>query len=250
MSKVYRRLLMARYIRNVRVVLCLKCMHMYRATVYLIGRLYRKKRKGRSISFSYTWFYSLVFWQGWQDRHYILVILTFIMHYARWLIQWKKELHVCPATCFSFFVSWSSARCWWLTSTIEEEALPMTLYLCQWNAPCKWKERAMLISTFRKHVYAMQQKHELKPIEDLYVQNYLLIDYNWSTHWEIPSVEECWRRKQWRRVYLYGSVGIIIIGKRYYVAVWSWCTFAWSSCQITSLEGSDGVFDFSGNVVS
>ena len=55
----------------------------------------------------------------------------------------------------------------------EEEALPMTLYLCQWNVPCKWKERAMLISTFRKHVYPMQQKHELKPIEDLYTQNYI-----------------------------------------------------------------------------
>lgn len=56
---------------------------------------------------------------------------------------------------------------------LEEEALPMTLYLCQWNAPCKWKERAMLIPTFRKHVYAMQQQHELKPIEDLYTQNYI-----------------------------------------------------------------------------
>ena len=50
----------------------------------------------------------------------------------------------------------------------EEEALPVTSYLCQWNAPRKRKESAMPISktTFRKHVYGRQQKHELKPIED------------------------------------------------------------------------------------
>ena len=43
----------------------------------------------------------------------------------------------------------------------EEEALSVTSYLCQWNAPCKQKKRAMLISkaTFQKHVYGRQQKH-------------------------------------------------------------------------------------------
>ena len=50
----------------------------------------------------------------------------------------------------------------------EEEAVPITSLLCQWNAPRKRKESAMPISktTFQKHVYSRQQKHELKPIDD------------------------------------------------------------------------------------
>ena len=50
----------------------------------------------------------------------------------------------------------------------EEEAVPITSLLCQWNAPRKRKESAMPISktTFQKHVYGRQQKHELKPIDD------------------------------------------------------------------------------------
>ena len=48
----------------------------------------------------------------------------------------------------------------------DEEALPVTLYLCQWNMPCKRKESNMPISkaVFQKHVYGRQRKHELKPI--------------------------------------------------------------------------------------
>ena len=50
----------------------------------------------------------------------------------------------------------------------DEEALPVTSYLCQWNAPRKRKESNMPISeaVFQKHVYGRQRKRELKPIED------------------------------------------------------------------------------------
>ena len=50
----------------------------------------------------------------------------------------------------------------------DGEALPITSYLCQWNAPRKRKESNMPISeaVFQKHVYGRQRKRELKPIED------------------------------------------------------------------------------------
>ena len=50
----------------------------------------------------------------------------------------------------------------------DEEALPVTSYLCQWNAPRKRKESNMPISeaVFQKHVYGRQHKHKLKPIEE------------------------------------------------------------------------------------
>ena len=54
------------------------------------------------------------------------------------------------------------------TQSDDEEALPITSYLCQWNAPRKRKESNMPISeaVFQKHVYGRQRKRELKPIED------------------------------------------------------------------------------------
>ena len=50
----------------------------------------------------------------------------------------------------------------------DEEAIPITSYLCQWNAPRKRKESNLPISQapFMKHVYGRQRKHELKPLED------------------------------------------------------------------------------------
>ena len=50
----------------------------------------------------------------------------------------------------------------------DGEALPITSYLCKWNAARKRKESNMPISeaVFQKHVYGRQRKRELKPVED------------------------------------------------------------------------------------
>ena len=50
----------------------------------------------------------------------------------------------------------------------DEEALPITSYLCKWNAPRKRKESNLPISqaSFMKHVYGRERKHQLKPVED------------------------------------------------------------------------------------
>ena len=50
----------------------------------------------------------------------------------------------------------------------DEEAFPITSFLCQWNAPRKRKESKTPISeaVFQKHVYGRQRKNKLKPIED------------------------------------------------------------------------------------
>ena len=63
-----------------------------------------------------------------------------------------------------------------------EEALPITSYLCQWNAPRKRKESNMPISeaVFQKHVYGRQRKRELKPIEDFDPRPLELLESQWS----------------------------------------------------------------------
>ena len=50
----------------------------------------------------------------------------------------------------------------------EETALPVTLFLCQWNAPKKRKESNLSISeaVFQKHVYGRQRKHNIKEMID------------------------------------------------------------------------------------
>lgn len=54
-------------------------------------------------------------------------------------------------------------------SSDEETALPITSYICQWNAPRKRKESNLPVSeaVFHKHVYGRQRKNELRPMEDL-----------------------------------------------------------------------------------
>ena len=53
-------------------------------------------------------------------------------------------------------------------SSDEETALPVTSFLCQWNAPRKRKESNLPISgaAFQKHVYGRQRKRDLKEMID------------------------------------------------------------------------------------
>jgi hypothetical protein len=50
----------------------------------------------------------------------------------------------------------------------DNEALPITSYLCQWKQPRSRKESNMPVSSteFRKHVYGRVRKHHLKSLED------------------------------------------------------------------------------------
>ena len=50
----------------------------------------------------------------------------------------------------------------------DETSLPITSYLCQWNAPKKRKESNLTVTeaAFKKHVYGRERKHELKPMAD------------------------------------------------------------------------------------
>ena len=50
----------------------------------------------------------------------------------------------------------------------EETALPVTSFLCQWNAPIKRKESNLSISEaiFQKHVYGRKRKYNLKEMID------------------------------------------------------------------------------------
>ncbi len=49
----------------------------------------------------------------------------------------------------------------------EEEVLPITSYVCQWNVPKKRKDNTLPFSeaTFNKHVYGREKKHSLRRIE-------------------------------------------------------------------------------------
>ena len=53
-------------------------------------------------------------------------------------------------------------------TSVDESTLPVTSYLCKWNAPRRRKESSLPISeaVFHKHVYGRQRKHTLKPIAD------------------------------------------------------------------------------------
>ena len=50
----------------------------------------------------------------------------------------------------------------------EEEVLPVTSRLCQWNVPRKRKESTLPMSEaiFQKHDYSRPNKKKIKPIED------------------------------------------------------------------------------------
>ena len=52
--------------------------------------------------------------------------------------------------------------------TSEEEALPITSFVCQWKVPHRRKESTALMSesTFQKYVYGRERKRTLKPLED------------------------------------------------------------------------------------
>ena len=50
----------------------------------------------------------------------------------------------------------------------EEQALPVTLYLCQWKVPKSRKESTIAMSeaVFEKYEYSKQRKRKIQPIED------------------------------------------------------------------------------------
>ena len=50
----------------------------------------------------------------------------------------------------------------------EEQALPVTSYLCQWKVPKSRKESTIPMSeaVFEKHEYSKQRKRKIKPVED------------------------------------------------------------------------------------
>ena len=54
------------------------------------------------------------------------------------------------------------------TAVDDEEALPITLYACQWKVPRKRKKSTLEVSqaALEKHVYGKQKKRSLKPLED------------------------------------------------------------------------------------
>ena len=50
----------------------------------------------------------------------------------------------------------------------EEEALPVTSYICQWKRPRKRKESTMKMceATFEKHIYGRTKKRKFSALED------------------------------------------------------------------------------------
>ena len=54
------------------------------------------------------------------------------------------------------------------TSEPEEEALPITSYVCQWKPPRKRKESTLQMSeaTFHKPVYGREKRRSSKPLEE------------------------------------------------------------------------------------
>ena len=50
----------------------------------------------------------------------------------------------------------------------EEQALPVTSYLCQWKVPKSQKESTIAMSeaVFEKYEYSKKRKRKIQPIED------------------------------------------------------------------------------------